>query len=255
MLSRGGKEVLLKSVIQAMPAYAMSLFKFTDTFYNEIEVLMSKFWWGKLDRNQGISWMSWKRLSRPKSEGGMGFRSLREFNDALLAKQGWRLMTSQTSLVYSTFKAKYFPYIDFLHATQGSNPRYLWTSIHSTRELLISGCRRRIGNGVETLIWEDKWLADCPYNIQCDRHDGCILMWVAQLWDLDTHNWDRNKLDQCFPPQIADKIEGIPLPQRYEVDSWVWHPDRSGQYSVRSGYHHARSSLASTNNLPSIPPS
>ena len=52
----------------------------------------------------------------------IGFKLLKSFNLALLAKQGWHLQVGQNSLVYRVFKARFFPDFDFLHASLGSKP-------------------------------------------------------------------------------------------------------------------------------------
>jgi len=43
-------------------------------------------------------------LCHHKKQGGMGFKDLRVFNEALLAKQGWRLLTHPNSLVAPCLK-------------------------------------------------------------------------------------------------------------------------------------------------------
>lgn len=43
-LSRAGKEVLIKSVLQAIPTYVMGCFRIPDSLLHELESMISKFW-------------------------------------------------------------------------------------------------------------------------------------------------------------------------------------------------------------------
>lgn len=83
--------------------------------------------------------MSWERLGFSKARGGMGFRDLQVSNKALLAKQGWRLITNPGSLVARIFKDKYYPSGSFMEASIGRRPSYTWRSICQARDVLHLG--------------------------------------------------------------------------------------------------------------------
>ncbi|CAL2259999.1 unnamed protein product [Prunus armeniaca] len=128
LLSKAGKEVLIKSVCQAIPSYSMSVFRLPVRSCREIESIIAKFWWSKND-GRGIHWKTWRFMCQHKSDGGLGFRELTSFNQALLCKQGWRLLEFPHSLIARMLKARYFPHSDFLAASSGSLPSFTWQSL------------------------------------------------------------------------------------------------------------------------------
>lgn len=86
-ISMGRRETFIKSVIQSIPTYTMSAFKIPAGVKEKIEKVCADFWWGTRGDEKRFHWKSWDHLCRDKMNGGLGFGSLREFNQALLAKQ------------------------------------------------------------------------------------------------------------------------------------------------------------------------
>lgn len=193
-LSRAGKEVLLKAVIQAIPSYTMSLFMLPMQLCIDIERLMNRFWWSSAGLDgKGVVWQNWERLSTPKSRGGMGFRNLHAFNIALLAKQGWRLLYHPEALVSKVLKAKYYNKCDFLSASLGNNPSYVWRSLHAGQDLLRSGSTMKVGNGHQILVKKDPWLPDQhnPF-ISTPLPNELSTCTVQALLSVDGSHWDED---------------------------------------------------------------
>jgi hypothetical protein len=115
-LSRKGNEIFLKSVIQAIPTHVMSCFQLPVSTCVSMRKSIANQWWGVENGKRKLHWRSWEWLSMLKSLGGMGFRDFLLFNEAMMGRQCWRLLTEPTSLCARVLKARYFPNCDLLDA-------------------------------------------------------------------------------------------------------------------------------------------
>ena len=147
LLSQAGREVLIKSLIQAIPTYTMRCFKIPMGLCNKIKAMIKKFWRGQRGDRRKIHGVKWDELTKSKDVGGMGFRDLAKFNDSLLAKQAWCLLHNQNSLFYKVFKAWFFPNSTIMGAKDSRIGSYAWRSILVGRDVIQRGARWRVGDG------------------------------------------------------------------------------------------------------------
>ena len=244
LLSKAGKEVFIKAVAQSIPTYTMGVFQLPMKLCNELNMMCARFWWGQSGDDKKIHWKSWESLAQPKKEGGLGFRDIRSFNLAMLAKQGWRMLTNHDFLLYRYFKAKYFPRCTFLEATDHPKSSYVWKSLIAAQPILRKGCCWRVGSGSSIRVLSDKWLPHHPSNKILAPPNEVGEDWlVSELIDWNNFQWDYSLIDKAFSKYDAEAIYRIPLSKRYVPDVMVWMHNKNGRYSVRSGYHTARKLL------------
>ncbi|KAL5572894.1 hypothetical protein UlMin_022491 [Ulmus minor] len=98
-LFMGGKEVLIKFAIQSILTHVMSCFKLPDNICKDIGSVCASFWWTYKDGNKKLHWKAWVDFCRLNIHGGMGFRDIIAFNQALYGKQVWRLIEKPHSVV------------------------------------------------------------------------------------------------------------------------------------------------------------
>lgn len=77
-LSAAGKEVLLKSVVQALPVYTMSCFRLPKGLCHELSKTIASFWWSCGEKEKRMHWIAWEKLSDTKENGGLGFKGSQE---------------------------------------------------------------------------------------------------------------------------------------------------------------------------------
>ena len=173
-----------------------------------------------------------------KSQGGMVFRDLETFNDAMLAKQTWWLLENPNSLCARVLKVRYFPNEGFLTAGCPASSSKTWKAIIQGREMLKRGLIRRIGNGDTTEVWHDQWI------------DGTILMkpmgalkpnsiqLVSDLIGPMSNQWDTQLVRSIFYAPDAAAILAMARPRTGGADVWAWAREKSGLFTARSAYRH-----------------
>ena len=236
-MSWASREVLIKVVAQAIPTYAMSVFKLPTNLCNAIQSTINRFWWGYSTEKKKIHWVNSEVLCTNKNMGGLGFREMEAFNNALLAKQFWRMAKSDNTLVVSLLKARYFPDCNIFEAGLGSHPSFTWRSILSARDLVVKGSRWLIGDGATLDIWNSGWLSRpftfAPYTPK--PHDGSITK-VSDLIDYEQAKWKDGLIRELFLQGDADTILGIPLCRSWPRNKLIWHYTSDNYFTVKFAY-------------------
>ncbi|CAO2152815.1 unnamed protein product [Urochloa humidicola] len=221
-LSSAGKETLIKSVAQAIPVYIMGVFLLPASLHGALERQIRKFWWGELGGKRKTHWIAWNKFTKSKGAGGLGFRDLRVFNQALLGRQAWRLIEKPTSLCARLLKAKYYPNGNLLDTAFPTNQSVTWKAIVHGLELVKKGVCWRIGNGSNIRIWRDPWIPRGRSFRPTGKRKPCRLKWVSQLidqgrmlWREETvrsffraHDVERSYLSDYHPGQQRTSLHG-----------------------------------------------
>jgi hypothetical protein len=235
MLSKAGKDIIIKAIAQAIPTFAMSCFDLTQTLCEQISTMICRFWWAQQENENKVHWLSWEILSKPKKEGGLGFRDLYGFNIAMLARQAWRMLIDPESLCARVLKARYFPNNSILEATATTGISYAWRSILKGIQLLKEGLVWRIGDVSSINMWSDPWIPREGRRQPITPRGQRILTKVSELIDPMTGQWDEMLVRDTFWEMDAKLILEIPIRDEFE-DYPAWYFDNKGVFSVKSAY-------------------
>lgn len=247
--TQSGKEILIKSIAQALPTYVMGVFKLPFSVCDDLSKLIRDSWWGSENGKRKTHWLSWDKMTRTKGQGGIGFRDMRIFNQALLARQAWRLLQAPESLCARVLKARYYPQGNLLDTVFTGQPSSTWTAIAHGLELLKEGMIWRIGNGESVRIWRDNWLPRSTSLKPIGPRGRSRLIRVSSL--LDQYGaWDEAAVWANFAPIDASTILKIRTSPPGDPDFLAWQPEKNGIFTVRSAYKLGLNLTESARNVP-----
>ncbi|RYR51692.1 hypothetical protein Ahy_A06g026672 [Arachis hypogaea] len=223
LLNQVGKEVLIKSFIQAIPAYTMNVMKFPKKFCRRLSVRVAKFWWASSGKESGIHWKSWAKFSRSKEDEGLGFKDFELKNLAHLAKHAWRILI-------------YFSNNNFWKARAHRGASWVWRNILEGRNFLRRKGSWSIGNRSEVEVWGDNWVEE---KHRLEAPENARRMKVKELL-VEGQGWDANKVHTLFPIYLSERILRTPVSLVDKNDTLIWPYKMDGDYTVKIGYYAAK---------------
>ncbi|XP_016206743.1 uncharacterized protein LOC107647138 [Arachis ipaensis] len=90
VLNKSGKLVLIKSILNSLPIYYLSLYKMPKAVADKLIALQRNFMWCKENGNYGIPMVKWELVQAPKKVGSLGVGDAVLRNTTLLFKWWWR---------------------------------------------------------------------------------------------------------------------------------------------------------------------
>jgi hypothetical protein len=203
--SQAAKDILIKAIAQALPVHVMGVFKLPLGLCDELTKMIRRYWWGAEGAKRKTHWIGWDSMMRPKTHGGIGFRDMRLFNQALLARQAWRLIQFPNTLCAQLLKAKYYPNGFLIDTVFSGNGSTTWHAIEYGLELLKQGVIWRVGNGAQIRAWRDPWIPRASNHHARTARGRCRYKWVADFL-LTDGTWNTLRVHQYFQPEDAIEI-------------------------------------------------
>ena len=227
---------MIKSVLSTVPSHSTMCFKLPKNLTKRIQSALTRYWWNASPEERKIWWVAWSELAKSKKDGGLGFRKVEAFNDALLAKQSWRILNKPDCLLAKLLLGKYCKATNFMAVQASSSCSNGWRSVLCGRDLLLEKTGKVIGNGADTRIWDEPWFSTSEIAQPMGPPDlETKDLTVADLLDQPSGTWNRELVSHIFPA-AAPSILCLRPSIFGALDKHCWLPTKDGEYSTRTGY-------------------
>lgn len=157
-LSFAGRLNLISSVLRSICNFWLAAFRLPRECIREIDKLCSAFLWSGAEMSSKKAKIAWEAVCKPKLEGGLGLRSLKDANDVCCLKLIWKIVSHGNSLWVKwteTNLLKHESFWSVKHTT--SLGSWIWRKLLKYRDMAKSFCKMAVGNGKQTSFWYDNW--------------------------------------------------------------------------------------------------
>lgn len=222
-LSFAGRFNLISSILWSLCNFWLAAFRLPRECIREIDKLCSTFLWSGLDLNPHKAKIAWYDVCKPKREGGLRQRSLKEANDVCILKLIWRIVSHGNSLWVrwlNTFLLKKGNFWSIKETT--SLGFWMWKKIILFITVAKPFCKVDLKSGHNTSFWYNWFNIGSLMDVVGDR--GVIdmgiskQMLVADAWQTRRRRAHRSILLY----RIEDTLEVKRQSRNIELDIDLW---------------------------------
>ncbi|WVZ92927.1 hypothetical protein U9M48_038957 [Paspalum notatum var. saurae] len=224
LMTRSGRLVWIKSVLMAMPVFAMMANKLPTWAREEIEAMCRRYLWAGSDQSvRGKCLVAWPVVTRPTRFGGLGIPNLKLVNQALQARWLWLQRFSEDRICSG-----------------------LPISVAAeVREFFEASITVMVGDGSRTSFWHNRWVQGQAIKDFAAALLAAVPKRIANSLTvaegLSDRAWTRGIAGGITLAVIEDYValwailDSVVLREGVEDKViWCWTPD--GQYSAKSAY-------------------
>jgi hypothetical protein len=158
-LSRAGRLILVKSVLEVIPVYWLSMTWIPKGTLEKIRELCFKFLWEGQKESFVVPWIKRDSLSLPKLFGGRGLKNIHSFSTSLAAKTGLWLISSNTLWSKVVFQKYTSPksMVDLIRRPEKGhqNGSIMWKAMVKYFDVISQGLTWKVGKSSSLRLGRD----------------------------------------------------------------------------------------------------
>ena len=202
---------------------------------------MRAFLWKGVDLKNTGAKVERTEVCKPKDEGGLGIKRLKDWNAALLMKHIWKLFTDKQALWSRWIHSYHLRGRSLWEIRATPTSSWTWQNILKLREVIRPLLTHKIGNGYDTFLWLDSWHPSGPLF----QRWGHIPMLASALNLCSKVSCIISGSQWCWPNSstaLARIVDSMPAysPNHLDADSVLWTLTANGRFTTTSAWHYIR---------------
>ena len=244
-LSYAGRLQLIKSVLLSIVNFWATVFRLPSKCSAEIERLCSAFLWTGPELKSTGAKVAWQDICKPKNEGGLGIRPLKEANHVYGLKLIWRLLSGD-SLWSKWIKSNLLKKKSFWEVNvETQTGSWIWRKMLKLRHVARSFHMKAVGNGRHISFWFDRW-SELGVLSELLGDRGTQEMGIRREATLEEalYNQRRKKRHRRHILNDIEKEMGVVKEklrsEMEDVDMWRWRSGYKSNFSTSETWQQTR---------------